>query len=191
MPTVAIFAGSKVPADPEIMKAATQLGRKLAEAGYAITYGGGAGGVMGAVARAALAAGGKVTAVVLDAYKDEEQFPLADVIAVKTEQDRFQVLSSHNEPVAMFALPGSAGSMREVFQALEKAVYENGPDVILVKVGSYQDGLKDAFDQSVAQGLTRADKAGKLKLWPATGALSDVLPPPASPAAPKGAQPKP
>lgn len=182
MPTVAVFAGSKTPTDPEILKAATVLGRKLAEAGYEISYGGGIQGVMGAVARAALAAGGKVNSVMLEKYADEPQFPGANVIHVKTEQERFQVLMSYNNPVLSFAMPGSVSTMREVFQALEAAIYENGNPVVLVQTGSvkYPDGLKDAFDLSILAGLTKGDKADKLKIWPATGDLAEVLPPPKS-----------
>lgn len=178
MPTVAVFAGSKTPTDPAIIEAAEQLGRKLARAGYDITYGGGSSGVMGAVARAALKAGGKVTAVVVELYKDEEQLDGAKIVHVKSEQERFRQLATLGNPVAAFALPGSAGSMREIFQGLEAAVYENGPTVVLVQVGTYFDGLKEAFDLSVKAGMTRADKQDKLKLWPVTGELSEVLPPP-------------
>lgn len=178
--TVAVFAGSKTPTDPAIIEAAEQLGRKLARAGYHITYGGGSNGVMGAVARAALQAGGKVTAVVVDQYKDEEQLEGAKIVHVASEQERFRTLATLGKPAAAFALPGSAGSMREIFQGLEAAVYENGPPVILVQVGKYFDGLKEAFDLSVAAGMTRADKQDRLKLWPVTGDLSDVLPPPDS-----------
>lgn len=185
MPAVAVFAGSKDPTDSEILTAAAALGEKLAAAGYEIVYGGGTQGVMGAVARAALEKGGKVTAVVLDQYSHEPQFAGAAVINVATEQDRFRALSTHGNPVAAFALPGSAGSLREALQGLELAVYENGPPVVLVKVGAYLDGLKDAFDQSVAAGLTRADKKDRLRLWPVTGDLSEVIPP-APPASAKG-----
>ncbi len=177
MPTVGIFAGSKNPTDPAILLAATQLGRKLAEAGYDIVYGGGTQGVMGAVARSALAAGGKVTAVVLEKYKDENQFEGANTLFVKTEQERFVALTTYNNPVASFAMPGSAGSMREVFQALESAIYENGPPVVLVQVGKYQDGLKEAFDLSVAAGMTKADKQDRLRLWPVTAPLDDAFNP--------------
>lgn len=180
MATVAVFAGSKTPDDPAIMEAAAELGRKLALAGHEILYGGGTRGVMGAVAGAALAAGGKVTAVVLEQYRDEPQFDKAAHIHVTSEQERFKVLTTHNNPTALFSLPGGPGSMREVMQALEKAVYEGGPAVVLVQVSDYLDGLKQSFDKSVAAGLVRPEHADKLKLWPVTGDISTVVPPPKS-----------
>ncbi|HYD18300.1 MAG TPA: LOG family protein [Patescibacteria group bacterium] len=178
MTTVAVFAGSKTPNDPAIMETAALLGQKLAQAGIEVTYGGGTLGVMGALASAALAAGGKVTAVILSQYEDEPQFEGASKLFASSEQDRFRILTSHNNPAALFAVPGGPGTMREVMQAVEAAVYEGKTGVVLVQVGDYLDGLKQTFDRSVAAGLIRPERADKLKLWPVTGDLAEVLPPP-------------
>ncbi|TAL37159.1 MAG: hypothetical protein EPN97_05700 [Alphaproteobacteria bacterium] len=176
-PIVAIFAGSSTPKDPAIMEAATLLGKKLGEAGFDLVYGAGTGGVMGAVAKAAQAAGAHVTAVVLHQYRDEEQLPGATVINVMTEQERFHILSTHRSPLAYFALPGGPGSLRETLQQLEKGVYEgNTAPVVLVQVGQYLDGIKQYFDAAIAAGLIKPDKKDRLKLWPATGDLADVVP---------------
>jgi hypothetical protein len=47
-----------------------------------------------------------VTAVVLEKYAHEEQVAGATLIAVKTEQERFVLLSSHGAPVACLVIPG-------------------------------------------------------------------------------------
>ena len=70
-----------------------------------------------AIAKAALEAGAEVTAVVLKKYDYEEQLPGAKLIFVETEQERFKELTTLNNPVACFALPGGAGTLREVMQA--------------------------------------------------------------------------
>lgn len=179
-PIVAIFAGSSTPRDHTIMEAAALLGRKLGEAGFDLVYGAGTGGVMGAVAKAAQAAqaaGAHVTAVVVHEYRHEEQLPGATIINVMTEQERFLLLSTHRSPVAYFALPGGPGSLRETLQQLEKGVYEGVPaPVILVQVGAYMDGIKQYFDAAIAAGLIKAEKKDRLKLWPATGDLAEVIP---------------
>lgn len=176
-PMISIFAGSSTPKDPAIMEAAALLGKKLGEAGLDLIYGAGTGGVMGAVAKAAQAAGAHVTAVVLHQYRDEEQLPGATIINVMTEQERFHILSTHRNPLAYFALPGGPGSLRETLQQLEKGVYEGNPaPVVLVQVGQYLDGIKQYFDAAIAAGLIKADKKDRLKLWPATGDLAEVVP---------------
>ena len=57
---LAIYCGSATPADPVYMDCAREVGRGLAERGIGVVYGGGRLGLMGAVADAALAAGGAV-----------------------------------------------------------------------------------------------------------------------------------
>ena len=176
-PVVAIFAGSSTPEDPAILAAAVMVGKKLGEAGFDIVYGAGTGGVMGAVARAAQDAGAHVTAVVVHQYRDEEQLPGATLINVMTEQERFGILSTYRSPVAYFALPGGPGSIRETLQQLEKSVYEGvTAPVILVQVDDYMDGIKQYFDAALRGGMVKRDKKERLKLWPATGRLADVIP---------------
>lgn len=175
-PTVTVFAGSGTPNDPAIMNAARQLGATLGQAGYDIVYGGGDKGVMGETAQAAQEAGAHVTAIFPSIYAAEQQLPGAEVIHVATEQDRFQKLSTHNNPVAFFVLPGGPGALREAMQGLEKAVYEDGPPVILVQTGGYLDGIRHYFDHAVAAGFIKASKKDALKTWSATSDLSNVLP---------------
>ncbi|MDE1151944.1 MAG: LOG family protein [Micavibrio sp.] len=182
-PCVGIFAGASTPNDPAIIEAATQLGTLLGKAGYNIAYGAGTQGVMGAVAKAAQAAGAEVTAVVLKKYDYEEQLPGARLVFVETEQERFKELTTRNSPVACFAMPGGAGTLREVMQGLELAVYEGGPKVVLVQVGTYMDGLKASFNASVDAGLIKSQHADKLQLWKVADGLAAVLPATA-PAAP-------
>lgn len=175
-PVVAVFAGSSTPNDPVIIEAAKKLGKKLAEAGYDLVYGGGDRGVMGAVAQAAHDAGAQITAVVVAKYAHEKQMPGAHIIPVVTENERFDILSNYRNPVAYFMLPGGPGALREALQGLEKAVYENGPNVILVQAGTYLDGIKQYFDQAVTAGLIAPGKKDTMKIWSPDGDIADVLP---------------
>ena len=61
---VAVFCGAHDGDDPVFRAAATALGHGMAEAGLRLVFGGGRIGLMGAVADAALAAGGRVTGVI-------------------------------------------------------------------------------------------------------------------------------
>ena len=62
--SVAVFCGSRPGADPAFLAAARALGAGLARAGIRLVYGGGKNGMMGAMADAALAAGGTVLGVI-------------------------------------------------------------------------------------------------------------------------------
>lgn len=176
-PVIALFAGSSTPKDPAIMAAAEKLGRMLGAQGFDLIYGAGTQGVMGAVAKAAAAAGSHITAVVLDKYAHEEQIAGATLIKVVSEQERFALLSSHGNPVASLVMPGGPGALREALQGLEKAVYENGAPVVLVDIGNYLSGIRQYFAEAVAGGLIREDRAGKLLSMPPDGDLKALLSP--------------
>ncbi len=163
-PTIALFAASRLPKDADILTAAEGLGTALGKAGFSINYGAGTDGLMGKTALAAAAASAQVNAFVLKRYQNEEQIPGAHIIPVETEQERFARMSTYQNPVAMIMLPGGPGTLREALQGLEGAIYDQGPPVILIKVGNYLDGIKDYFDQAVAQGMIGKEHQAKLKL---------------------------
>lgn len=67
-----MFLWRKHGADPAYREAAVNLGRTLAEQQIRLVYGGGAVGLMGTVADAALAAGGEVVGIIPQSLKDAE-----------------------------------------------------------------------------------------------------------------------
>ena len=69
---LAVYCGSATPADPVYIETAKTVGRTLAERGIRVVYGGGRLGLMGAVADAALAAGGEVIGVIPEALVGSE-----------------------------------------------------------------------------------------------------------------------
>src|SRR6266540_6630732 len=64
MERVCVFCGSSPGSSPSYLAAAKAMGRTLADRGIGLVYGGGRVGMMGAVADAALAAGGEVIGVI-------------------------------------------------------------------------------------------------------------------------------
>lgn len=70
--SICVFCGSNSGNLEQYAAAATELGRLLAERGLRLVYGGGKVGLMGALADACLAAGGKVTGVMPQSLVDKE-----------------------------------------------------------------------------------------------------------------------
>jgi len=173
-PKICVFAGAATPSDPAIIAAARQLGAQVGEGGYDLIYGGGTEGVMGAVASAAQAAGARITAITLRQYAHKPQLAEADITVVETELERFYLFTQQS-PVAKFVLPGGPGSLREALQGLETAVYEDGPPVILVKVGEYLKGIKMYFDQALGSGLIAPAYKDRLRVWPVGSPLELVI----------------
>jgi len=115
---VCVYCGSSAGADPRFADAADALGRALAEAEVGLVFGGGGDGLMGRLARATLAAGGRVTGII-------PKFLVAREHALVGAQELVVVDSMHQRKQLMFeradafiALPGGIGTLEELVEQL-------------------------------------------------------------------------
>lgn len=142
MRRIAIYCGSATPLDPVYIDCARHVGRTLAERGIGVVYGGGRLGMMGAVADAALAAGGEVIGVI------PEKLVAAEVAhrgctalhVVANMHQRKQMFTDLSD--GFITLPGGVGTMDELWEAISWAQlgYHDLP-VGLLNVAGYYDGL--------------------------------------------------
>ncbi len=163
-PAICVFAGSSMPNNPALIQAAEDLGRDIADEGLDLVYGGGLNGLMGVVAKEAFNAGANVHAVVCAKYQDEDQLPEMRPVIVKDEVRRFDRFLRHENLAGFVVLPGGPGTMRETMQALEAAVYEGGPHILLTKSDELS-GIKDYFDKAVKGGSINSQHRDVLKEW--------------------------
>jgi uncharacterized protein (TIGR00730 family) len=98
------------------MASAKALGQAIAETGRVLVYGGAKVGLMGAIADAALAAGGKVIGVVPRALaeKDVAHDALTELHVVPGMHERKAMMAKLAE--AFIALPGGLGTLEEFFE---------------------------------------------------------------------------
>ena len=96
MKSVCVFCGSNVGRDAAYLEAAITAGEVIARSGLAIVYGGGRIGLMGAVADAALAAGGRVVGVMPRALFEREiaHSGLSELRVVETMHERKQTMAN-------------------------------------------------------------------------------------------------
>ena len=115
---ICVFCGSSPGSDPAYAAAARLLGRTLAAEGIGLVYGGGNVGMMGELANAVVAAGGKVTGVIPEALMARE--------VALTELDDLRVVDSMHSRKALMAdlsdgfiaLPGGIGTLEEFIEVL-------------------------------------------------------------------------
>jgi uncharacterized protein (TIGR00730 family) len=115
---ICVFCGSSPGDDPVYVAAARRLGRTLAAEGIGLVYGGGNVGMMGALASAAMAAGGQVTGVIPETLMARE--------VALTELDDLRVVDSMHSRKALMAdlsdgfiaLPGGVGTLEEFIEVL-------------------------------------------------------------------------
>ena len=115
--SVCIFCGSSSGDDPRFKAAAHETGLEIARRGWTLVYGGARVGLMGAVADAALGAGGRVVGVIPRFLYEREVghdgISSLEIVASLTERKlRMGELSD-----AFLSLPGGIGTLDELFEA--------------------------------------------------------------------------
>ena len=151
---ICVFCASAAGASPAYLQAAADLGRRIAERGYGLLYGGATVGAMGAVADAALAAGGEVVGVITDVIREREidHKALTELHIVRTMHERKAMLSSRAD--AFLALPGGYGTMDEFIEIVTWAQLRiHAKPCVLVNVGGFWDGLLRFVDHAVREGF--------------------------------------
>lgn len=163
MKRLAIYCGSASPADPVYIDAASAVGTALAQRGITVVYGGGRLGLMGAVADAALAAGGDVIGVIPEALVGAEvaHRGCTELHVVPGMHERKRMFTDLSD--GFITLPGGVGTMDELWEAISWAQlgYHQKP-VGLLNVAGFYDGLI-AFNQRMGDvGFVREAHRGIL-----------------------------
>src|SRR5512134_3683182 len=124
MKRVCVFCGSSPGRDPVHVEAASRMGRTLAARGLGLVYGGGRVGLMGAVADAALAAGGEVIGVIPRRLVDRElAHPgLTELHVVGSLHERKAKMAELAD--GFIALPGGLGTLEELAEVASWAQLE-------------------------------------------------------------------
>ena len=115
--SICVYCGSSDAADPAWISAAAQLGRELAAADIRLVYGGGGVGLMGACARGALSAGGRVLGVIPEFLLDREgAVPGVETVVVQSMHQR--KIRMFEEADAFAVLPGAIGTLEEAIELI-------------------------------------------------------------------------
>jgi uncharacterized protein (TIGR00730 family) len=155
--SLAVYCGSRFGDSPGYIHATRMLGRLIAERGGSVVYGGGRVGLMGALADAALAAGGRVVGVIPRALMDREvgHAGLTELHVVQTMHERKQLMAERAD--AFVALPGGIGTLEELYEvwSWQQLGYHDKP-VALLNVEGYYDALLDFMRVSHERGFVSA-----------------------------------
>lgn len=150
--SVCVYAASSKRCHPDYHDAARRLGLFLAERGFTITYGGGAAGLMGAMAEGALSRGGRITGVIPRFMKDLEwgHTGLTELQLVEDMHTRKQRLLAGSD--AVVALPGGTGTLEELLEAItlkRLGLYLN--PIVLVNTRGFYNPLLQLLASAVEE----------------------------------------
>ncbi|MDH4061520.1 MAG: TIGR00730 family Rossman fold protein [Aquincola sp.] len=152
--SIAVYCGSRFGDGPAFRSSAQALGRLIGAAGETLVYGGGRVGLMGEVADATLASGGRVVGVIPQALMDREvgHAGLTELHVVQTMHERKQLMASRAD--AFVALPGGIGTLEELYEvwSWQQLGYHDKP-VALLNVDGYYDALLEFMRVTHSRGF--------------------------------------
>lgn len=156
---VAVYCGSSLGSDAAYGDAAAQVGRTLAERGVTVVYGGGRVGLMGVVADAALAAGGRVVGVIPQSLHARElaHTGVTELHVVETMHERKLRMSELAD--AFLALPGGAGTLEEIAEQWTWAQLTiHAKRCGFLDVNGFWSPIRLMLDRMVAEGFVRPEQ---------------------------------
>ena len=151
-----VFCGSNPGTNPMFIEVAAALGSGLAAMGAELIYGGGHLGLMGAVADATLAAGGRVTGVIPAAMWDREigHRGLTELHVVANMHERKQMMSDLAD--GFLALPGGFGTFEELFEQLTwLQLGHHRKPVVALDIDNFYRSAFDLVSQAITSGFVK------------------------------------
>ena len=152
--SICVYCGARPGASPEFEKAARLVGHWIGQHQGQLVYGGGNNGLMGMVADATQAAGGRVVGVIPHALAQKEfaRHECDELHMVDTMHQRKHMMAERAD--AFLALPGGIGTFEELFEAWtwRQLGFHDKP-IGLLNVSNYYDGLTQFMQHTVTQGF--------------------------------------
>ena len=174
--SLCVYCGSRPGENPLFADAARAVGAWIGARGGQLVYGGGRSGLMGIVADATQAAGGRVVGVIPQALVDKEHARHAcdELHIVQTMHERKAMMAERSD--AFVALPGGIGTFEELFEVWtwRQLGYHNKP-LGLLNVAGYYDGLLGFLETSMASGFMGEWQMGLLHSGSDTSELLQSL----------------
>ncbi len=146
--SVCVYCGSGLGRDPFHEESAKILGRRMAEAGVKLVYGGGSLGLMGTVAKSVLAHGGDVMGIIprflieREGMLDDEA---SDYVITQDMHERKRLMFENAD--AFVALPGGVGTLEELVEQLTwTQLGQHNKPVLIANFNNYWEPLLAMLD---------------------------------------------
>ena len=175
-PSICVFCGARSGHNPAHADAARALGKAIASNGWRLVYGAGDVGLMGEVAREAMA-GGAATLGVIPQHllgRERRKHDVSTLVVTEDMHERKKVMFMNSDAVVV--LPGGAGSLDEFFEVVTWAqIGLHGKPVFLVDVDGYWRPLIALIDHVIAEGFAHPSLRGHFSVVPDVPAVQTAL----------------
>ena len=171
--SVCVYCGSSDLADPQFLADAATFGAQLAAEDIRLVYGGGGVGLMGACAKAAHGAGGRVFGIIPDFLVARERaFDEVETQVVTSMHQRKMIMFEQSD--GFVVLPGGIGTLEEIVELLSwrRLVLHEKPIVIYNPRG-FWDPMFELFEHTIREHLTPADFRNA---WCVAETVDEIIP---------------
>jgi uncharacterized protein (TIGR00730 family) len=153
---VSVFCASSAKVDRSYLEAADRLGKILTEAGIAANYGGGAVGLMGALADSMLSAGGSIRGII-PGFMVEHGWnhpELGEMLVVEDMHERKKRLAEDID--AFIALPGGVGTLEELLEMITlKQLGQVLVPIVIINTNRFFDPFFEMLERMVRERFMR------------------------------------
>ncbi|QKS70432.1 TIGR00730 family Rossman fold protein [Paenalkalicoccus suaedae] len=176
MRKIAVFCGSSSGQSEMYTKAAQKLGNEFASRDIKLIYGGGAVGIMGAVANAVLEGKGTVTGVMPKMLEEREiaHPELTELVIVDSMHERKSTMAELAD--GFLILPGGAGTMEEFFEVFTWAQLGlHAKPIGILNIDGYYEPLLNMLDHMVRESFLHESFLSMLLIGSDSGRLVDTM----------------
>ena len=165
---IAVYGAASSLIDDSYKNAGIELGRKIAEKGHGLVFGGGANGMMGATAKGVYEKGGYILGVVPSFFKEanaEVSFKnCTDYIYTDTMRERKREMEEHCD--VFIITPGGIGTLDEFFEILTlKQLGRHNKAIVIYNINGFFDEIADALYKMAKEEFITQDCADLCKVF--------------------------
>ena len=153
---ICVYGAASQTIDSVFIETVEKLGEKIAERGHKIVYGGGAQGLMGAVARGARKKGGNVKGVAPTFFKvDGVLFEdCTEFVYTETMRERKQIMEDSSD--CFIVTPGGIGTFEEFFEILTlKQLRRHEKAIVIYNINGYYNEMDKMIEKAISDGFMK------------------------------------
>ena len=175
---IAVYGAASRLIDESYKKAGIELGRKMVERGHGLVFGGGANGMMGAVAEGAYEKGGYILGVVPEFFREasaEISFKqCTDYIYTDTMRERKKQMEENCD--AFIISPGGIGTFDEFFEILTlKQLGRHNKAIAIYNINGFFDLFAQSLYEMVKEKFITDDCAELCKVFTDADEMLDYI----------------
>ena len=175
---ICVYGAASPSIDAQYIEQGEALGRALARRGHGLVFGGGALGLMGAVARGVHAEGGHAVGVVPRFFEHDAAETLYtacdEYIPTDTMRERKHIMEERAD--AFIITPGGIGTFEEFLEILTlRQLCRHGKPIAIFNVDGYYDTLRAFLKEAVDKGFLKASCLGLFCVTADAEALLEYL----------------